>query len=501
MYKESSKGKAFIELFNPERDRDDILAESFFKWQQQNDAKEKFENLLAQFILIAENAEYQNLSLVGEDGKAIFETFIDNIELKDLTETSDGRIYFGKTLIKKDDYRGKLNILSAISVYLYLHYEFYKPILFQHNFSVIQRACEILGINVPVVPRTNNHRQYLLYYYDICEAFNVFQHQNDMTDPEFCACLYGYAPMEDDRQEAHSELPSPTNVWLTGASKYDIESIVKNGMSESVWACNERTRRGDIVVLYAKSPYSQIHSIWRASSNGIFNPFDYYHCRTTVKDGQIIPPISSQELKSHPYLSQLPIVKNNMQGVNGIDLSAQDYRELSKLIIEKGGDAEKLPKLFEPTGYIAPNISVEKDVEEKIFIPFLKKLGYAESDYTRQLSMKTGRGKSAIPDFVFFPSGEKHFERSPFVAEAKLKISTISEFNDTFEQAYSYANLLRSSLMAIFDKDRLILYDTANGMPNRDNPVFEKHWAVIFADSLIGAQLNKLIGREAVKNM
>ena len=39
----------------------------------------------------------------------------------------------------------------------------------------------------------------------------------------------------------------------------------------------------------------------------------------------------------------------------------------------------------------------------------LKRLGYTESDWTRQLSQKAGRKEKAIPDFVFFPKGEKHF--------------------------------------------------------------------------------------------
>ena len=190
-----------------------------------------------------------------------------------------------------------------------------------------------------------------------------------------------------------------------------------------------------------------------------------------------------------------------MQGVNGVELTAQDYSELLKMITEKGVDFGKLPKLFDPAEYETPEIIVEKDVEEKIFIPLLEMLGYDEKDYTRQLSMKTGRGVSAIPDFVFFPKGEKYFETSPFVAEAKLKINTITEFNDAFEQAFSYANLLHSTMMAIFDKERIIIYDTSKGMPNRDNPIFEKHWAMIHTDQSAFHRLKQLIGMEIVKSI
>lgn len=495
LYRNSEDGKKLVGLFNPERELHDILAEEIFKWQHKTDQNEDLpERCCKQFIAIAENVEHQNLLLEGENAKELFETFIDEFEIKELLGESD----FGDVLIAKNEYRHKLELLSELSIYLYLHYEFYKPILFQHNFSVIQRACDTLGIKLPPVPQTKDHRKYLLYYFDICMAFSEFQRENELSDAEFCACLYGFASMFENKTE--SELPSPTNIWMTGASSHDVE-LLNKGMSESIWACNERTRRGDIVIIYALSPHSCIHSIWRANSNGIFNPFDYYHCRTTVKDGIIIPPILLKELKEHPHFSQLPIVRKNMQGVNGVELTAQDYSELLKIITEKGVDFGKLPKLFDPAEYETPEIIVEKDVEEKIFIPLLEMLGYDEKDYTRQLSMKTGRGVSAIPDFVFFPKGEKYFETSPFVAEAKLKINTITEFNDAFEQAFSYANLLHSTMMAIFDKERIIIYDTSKGMPNRDNPIFEKHWAMIHTDQSAFHRLKQLIGMEIVKSI
>ena len=103
-----------------------------------------------------------------------------------------------------------------------------------------------------------------------------------------------------------SELPKPTNVWLTGAGGGDftfLDSLGENpnGNDQQIWACNERTRRGDIIVLYCTSPRSYIHSIWRSNSGGIFNPFDYYHCRTTVCDGILTPHITFKDLKNDEY--------------------------------------------------------------------------------------------------------------------------------------------------------------------------------------------------------
>ena len=499
LYKNSDEGRKIIELFDPIRAQDIDVAGDIFRWQEDNYSSYEERIMIDGFIYLAENIEYQQISLEGKDIKDAFVDLIDEFEIKEFVKSSEeGQFVPGNLIIGKDKYRDKLGLLSALSVYLYLHYDFFKPILFQSDFDIIQRSCETLDIALPPIPQTKDYREYLLYYYDICVAFASFQERYKLTDAEFCACLYGFAPMDDDMIEG-TDLPEPTNIWMTGASKYDIREIEKNGISESTWACNERTKRGDIVVLYALSPYSCIHSIWRASSNGVFNPFDYYHCRTKIRDGIIVPPVINKELKDHPYFSQLPIVRRNLQGVNGIGLSAQDYIELLQLLRQKGFEITKLPVIFSPTDYMQPDIQVEKDVEEKIFIPLLEKLGYAASDYVRQLSMKTGRGKSAIPDFVFFPSGEKHFERSPFIAEAKLMINTAIDFNNAFEQAYSYANILHSSIMAIFDRERIIVYRIKEGMPHRDAPVFERYWASIFTDASVFYQLKQLIGKEAIK--
>ena len=144
----------------------------------------------------------------------------------------------------------------------------------------------------------------------------------------------------------------------------------------------------------------------------------------------------------------------------------------------------------------------EKDVEEKILIPMLKLLGYREEDWTRQLSQKAGRRLKAIPDFVFFPKGERHFASAPMVIEAKLDMSLVTEQQNAFSQGLSYAKMLRSSIMGICDKERLILYKVDNnGFADQNSPIFEEHWASIYGDSEIGAKLNQLIGREVIINM
>lgn len=101
-----------------------------------------------------------------------------------------------------------------------------------------------------------------------------------------------------------------------------------------------------------------------------------------------------------------------MQGINGIRFSAKDYTELLRLVKEKGVENTDYPQLYAVTSIDFGDIIHEKDVEENILIPILKRIGYNDSDWTRQLQLKAGRKEKAIPDFVFFPRGTTHFGRN-----------------------------------------------------------------------------------------
>ena len=61
-------------------------------------------------------------------------------------------------------------------------------------------------------------------------------------------------------------------------------------------------------------------------------------------------------------MSQIPIVRKNLQGINGVELSALDYSELLRLIEQKGGDISALPKLYEAEDVDFGEIKLEKDV-------------------------------------------------------------------------------------------------------------------------------------------
>ena len=514
LYKSNPEKQGVIKMFNPNDVKDLYLnCQQILEYAARHWSMLPFNTaILDEIDLIDINFQLQNIDSLPMDGELIsrdaYSSFIEEFELRKPDVTEGNTVILldddKDTLLPKSQYRAKASLIEPLSLWLYFNFEFFKPMLLSQRFDIILRNCDALGIDMPPIPNSKNYKAYLMYYYDICVTWHNFQIENGLTDEEFCACLYDFADMYSE-EFVENEMPTPTNVWLTGASGGDFELLDSNDDKlESIWACNERTRRGDIVIIYCKSPRSYIHSIWRAKSGGIFNPFDYYHCRTTVCDGAIIPQISYYDLKADDYFSKVPIVRKNLQGINGVSLTAEDYAQLQRLIKEKGGNLDALPKLFDSNGYKFEGIGKgkEKDVEEKILIPALEKLGYKEKDWTRQLKLKKGRTESEIPDFVFFSHGDKHFETAPFIIEAKLDMSSVVERRKAFNQCRSYAQSLHSSYMGICDKERIIIYKAnKDGIYCYSNPIFEKSWAAIFSDDTIGADLKKIIGRENIKNL
>jgi hypothetical protein len=508
LYKTSNNGNKIIKLFDT--NSDDFDESTLFKYFESlgntNDNVDEYDFWSFKFFV---NQEQDNI-LPQNINFDEFLKFVSNYELKDYYYDDNNELLGGEDLIfGKDDYRNKMWMMVHLSIFLYQFYDgLFFPILYPRRFDIIQKNCDALGIELPEIPRSKDYMEYILYYWDLCESLSEFKEDNNLTRAEVCAALYDFAPLllaEENTEDV--SLPTPTNVWLTGAGgkngDYDsLEEMAANKSYEadSIWTCNEQTRKGDIILFYSTAPYSCISHIGRAKTEGFVNPFDYYGHSTTVCDiVKLDIPITLKDLKADNYLSKMTIVRQGMRGVNGKECSPKDYAELMRFEKESGGSVEKWATFYETANMDFGKIKVEKDVEENILIPYLLKLGYTEQDWTRQLSLKAGRGLKAIPDFVFFAHGDKHMEAAPFVIEAKLDMSSMLERRKAFSQCQSYARLLRSRIMAICDKNRIVVYTVTNeGFANYENPIFEQQWAAVYSDPIIGPKLRKLIGRDAI---
>jgi hypothetical protein len=507
LYKNSEKGKNAISLFTiSDDDNLERKIKAIYKFCEDFLGNADIEDLLSRFFLITDNI-FADEILINEDESAseYFNRLIDNIEIGIIDISSEGEVYKvrdEKPLVKQKDYKAICSLISDISLSLFtFNPDCFLPILFPEKFDTLMKILDILEIPLPQLPASTDKRGRLLFYNDLCDNIFKFSEDNNLTAEETCACIYDFATMLlEETANNDSDLPEPTNIWLTGGSKEDYETFLKNPKigEKSVWTCSENTKRGDIIVMYVRTPHSCIQSIWRADIDGIYTPFNYYNSRTQIINGITFPHITLDEIKSDPYFSQLPITRKNFQGVNGVQFSANDYKELQRILNAKGFDTSVLPQLYNPSIELMVELENEKDVEEKLLIPLLKKMGYLETDWTRQLSQKAGRKEKAIPDFVFFPNGEIHFQNAPMIIEAKYDMSSNLERTKSYNQALSYARMMKSSILGICDKDRLIIYKEKGGTFDRFKPIFEKHWESINGAEVF-SQLKQIIGREIIE--
>jgi len=504
LYKESERGKKAIELFtfNTEDGDFELKVQEIFHNYSDYFGGINAEDYFVDNCFLILNSIYA-CSIFLEDNENASDYFIrliDNLEVVCVEEDNNGQlvsIQNERPIIASKNYKSLCAILSEISLVLYLYGDLlFFPILFREQFDLFMRILDLLKIQMPELPVKSDKRGRLLLYDELNKKITQFSRENNLTREETCACIYDFSLILLDENKSYTEMPDPTNIWLTGGSKEDYLTFLQNPVkgARSVWTCNENTKRGDIIIMYVRSPYSCIHSIWRADIDGVYTPFGYYNSRARVTDGIVIPSISLNELKRDQYFAHLPITRKNFQGVNGIQFSVNDYKELQRLLTAKGFDNNLLPKLFEPELELDIKPKNEKDVEELLLIPLLIRLGYSNRDWVRQLSQKVGRKEKAIPDFVFLPSGELYFQNSPLIIEAKFDVSSNIERTKSYNQALSYARLMKASIFGICDRDRLIIYKEKNGHFNRFNPIFEKHWYNI-NDSNIFACLRLLIGK------
>jgi len=511
MYKFSNRGKEAIELFSYKDGENEVewAMQIFKKYNEYFGGEDVIDYCKTNFCDIVLNIIADKLDpKESESNFDYFNRLIDNIEISEVKEDEIGNLYKEDVdsryiYVTQKDYKSLCAILSEISLALYyLYIDTFFPILFREQFDVFMKILDILEIPMPELPAKSDKRGRLLLYIELNEAILKFANENQLTIGETCACIYDFAFMLLKEANEQVEIPEPTNIWLTGGSKEDYKTFLEkpvNGL-KSVWTCNENTKRGDIIIMYVLSPYSCVQSIWRADIDGVYTPFNYYNSRTRATNGIVIPHISLNELKADSYFSQLPITRKNFQGVNGVQFSARDYNELQRLLKAKGFDVSVLPQLYKPDLEYEGNLKNEKDVEDKLVMPLLVELGYSQGDWQRQLSQKAGRNLKAIPDFVFLSKGEKHFENAPFVLEAKFFMNSSNERMNSFNQALSYCKMMSAELLGLCDKDRIIIYRRKNGIFDRFNPVFEKHWGNL-KDPETFSELKKIIGKEVVAKL
>ncbi len=348
--------------------------------------------------------------------------------------------------------------------------ELFIPYYFQRNFNVFSSIVDMFSIKLDLnnIPIKSDYKGRFYYYGEICNALHTFRIENNLSIAELWAFLYDYAPKcAGGLDYIKKDLSEPQSAFFIGGTSSDMFSDSqkdKKYPKMTFWQCNPYTRSGDMIVFYMTSPDSRIDSIWRSVSDGFNDPFFWYYRCTYMTYVEKIPDnlFTIKNIKSDDILSKLPIVRKNMQGVNGTEISPETYN----YIIQKANidDSFKIKyslfKTNNKTGTLNFRIKNEHDVERKILEPLLEKLGWEKQDYETQKRVKMGRNMRLIPDYLIQPDFKKEYhEKCYFIWEVKESISDDKELNEAKGQVISYARRLSTEKCAVISKEGIWIMD------------------------------------------
>lgn len=401
------------------------------------------------------NAYY--LNMFGEDKlhDLIEDIWCYNISefVEDDLQTSNLEILY-KNIISDWEYKDCLLYIPCISMGLsIIRSDFFIPYMFYCRFFELTKIADYFSIELPKTPAKNDYEGRCMYYYKLCEAFYKFRRNKGMTSHELCAFLYGFSPNVINKDAG--SINKASQAWLIGGGFIETEKE-KNFL---FWQTSEETKKGDLMLFYEKNPVSSVSSIWTAKTDGVVDPLFYYYSYAYIGDKINIPNIHLGELKNNTYFKNHPLIKKNMQGVNGYLLSWQDYRELVKIMESK--KFFKMPIVESCLIINSDNIQIERDVEIHLLEPLLNSFGLKEGvDYKRQIGIHAGRGHRIFPDYVVHYSDKENDEYAKILIEAKYHIKNNKEREEAFLQARSYALLLQSYVIVLCDKYYIWIYQS-----------------------------------------
>jgi len=317
-----------------------------------------------------------------------------------------------------------------------------------NHFFRLEAIFNEFNIPLPSMPPKTKYEERLYYYFELCKSLYEFRKSHGLSPLELNVFLYGFSGNIIDCADIREEnLPSPTKVYISGATKDDCANIIEkaNSSTKSRWAGNVNTLPGDVILIYGVAPFSQINSIWRAISKGFLDPFSYWYNLIWVGNMIKIPGIPYQELVDNKIWGKKPIVKSHMQGVSGVQCTVEEYEEIKRIVELKGFDIKILPELEGPQLTVEGELNNERDIEIYLLEPFLNKLGFTDKNWIRQMPLRMGRGERIYPDYAIKANAIRGEESADFVWEAKCRITNPKQLLDSFYQAKSYALRLNAS--------------------------------------------------------
>lgn len=380
-------------------------------------------------------------------------------------------------IVEEDNHKewtSSINFYSKVFYSLYPDYFF--PYIFHCEFNKFQIICREFEIPIPEVPNKTDWKSRALYYIDLCEALFEFRKINNFSASELCAFLYDFAINIISSNE-DKELPEPSKVWFVGGSKNDFDFLDSaTEKSSGSWQGNIDSKKGDIIIMYCVTPRSYIHSIWRVGRDGFADPFFYYYSTIFISNPIILnKKITQKDLVKNKIWAVNPLIRKNLQGVNGYPIKYLEYLELLAMLKEKGQNISILPLIKQSNKFEIDLLKDERDVEIKLIEPLLHFLNYSTEDWIRQMPVKMGRGERNYPDYCFKANSKRGEESAIMILESKFSIRTNKELQDAYFQAKSYALRLQSDKFVIASKEGVWIYQPKNGIYKFENS-FSCNW-------------------------
>ncbi|MGN0617540.1 MAG: hypothetical protein ACI4J7_00800 [Ruminiclostridium sp.] len=377
---------------------------------------------------------------------------------------------------------------------LFLHIMFpdmFVPYYFRWNFNIFEKIAQEFEIELPPIPIKKDYEGRFFYYGEICGALLDFREKHNMSPYELCAFLYDFAPKYVGGIDSYiiKDLPEPKSAFFIGGSK-DDEFLAFEADTITPWQCNPNAVAGDIAVMYIRTPICSVNSVWHCASNGFIDPFFYYYRCVYIAYPEKITRVPQKALESDSVFKDVPIVRKNMQGINGVELSPSQYNHLLDVA---DSTAKRLVYSI-----VQGNIELmcEKDVENKLIKPLLEKLDYTEKDYEQQVHIEVGNHNNMlIPDFLLMLNDKKGQQSAFAVIEAKYSTQNKGDFEAVKIQARSYARQILARYSVIADKNKIWI-SSCNDDFTED--IFVSTWDELNNPDIF-SKLYKLIGRKSVK--
>jgi hypothetical protein len=381
-------------------------------------------------------------------------------------------------------------IASFTTLLAQVNPEKYIPYYFKYNFNILSKIAETYDITLPPLPPKKESIKRVLYYDKLCETFHQFRKENSLTPYELYAFLYDYAVKVIGGKDSYimQDIPAPQNAYFIGSKKKDsLYSEDPDAMTP--WQCSPYTQPGDYAVMYLTSPNSAVGSVWRCVSEGFIDPFFYYYRCAYVANPVQVSHVTLEQLRSDKIFSNYILVRKNMQGVNGTPLLPSQFNHLMDMA------KSDLPRLTYTKTISGKELTIEKNVEEELIKPLLKRLGY-EGDYEQQVRIKAGNQEESkewiIPDFLIHINRDLSNLRAFAVIEAKFAIAQDADLEKACIQIRSYARQVLARFAMIASKDFLWLYSAEDDFTE---PISKLSWADTVNDDTFNA-LNQQIGKK-----